>query len=376
MKLGTRKHPNSILYLENFPIENAGYQYRAAKWAEIMREEGFQVDIWTLYEDKKEFEKRVNQKPFSRFLIRALIKRFKQVLASRSYDTVIVRRELLWFNDYGNLFMDKLLLSLHPNAILDFDDDISAAKNQPKVISNWYGRLLCENGNKFNDSLRLYTRFIVASNYLKTRVLSENSNIKEVAICVIPTCVDYDRYSSKNYSTKLNIFTVGWIGNDYNYELIDSIIPVLNKLSADFDFKLCIIGKTPYRAETNFEIQFVKWSLAAEVDDLLKLDIGIMPLLHDKESKGKAAFKLVQYMGLGIVSIASPVTINKEIVQNQVNSFLCNTDDEWYQVLKDIFEGKYNLTEIGAKAKNTIDSRYSFNSNKEKYINFIHQCAG
>jgi hypothetical protein len=98
------RNPKTLLYLENFPIENAGYQYRAAKWAELLRKEGFHVEIWTLFEDKATFEKQIKQKPFSKFLIFALRKRFKQVLASCNFETVIVRRELLWFNDCGNLF--------------------------------------------------------------------------------------------------------------------------------------------------------------------------------------------------------------------------------------------------------------------------------
>lgn len=48
---------SSIIYIENIPTENAGYRYGAASWAQILREAGFQLDIWAFYEDEKEFEK-------------------------------------------------------------------------------------------------------------------------------------------------------------------------------------------------------------------------------------------------------------------------------------------------------------------------------
>lgn len=42
-------------------------------------------------------------------------------------------------------------------------------------VTNLYGRLLQEHGNKFNESLRIYQRFIVVSDYLKNKVLFENN---------------------------------------------------------------------------------------------------------------------------------------------------------------------------------------------------------
>ena len=80
----------------------------------------------------------------AKWTIRNYFIRFFQVLSCISDDTVIVRRNLLIYNDYGNLFLDKLLLSFHPNVILDFDDDLS---NNLKTgeSSSLFGKLLMEN---------------------------------------------------------------------------------------------------------------------------------------------------------------------------------------------------------------------------------------
>lgn len=361
----------TILYLENFPIENAGYQYRAAKWAELLRQEGYKVDVWTLCEDKVDFETNIKTKPFSKFLLFALKKRFKQVLASRKYETVIVRRELLWFNDYGNLFLDKLLIKLHPNAILDFDDDIAAAKNQPKKVSSMYGKLLLENGNKFNDSLRLYSRFFVASNYLKNKVLQENTVISTDAVCVIPTCVDYDKYPPKKYPEKIDKLTFGWIGGDHNYAQLDSILPVLNKLGLNYNFKLLVVGGSKYLRDTTFEIEFLPWSLETEIGDIKKMDVGLMPLKETLRTKGKGGFKLLQYMGLGIVSVASAITMNNDITDHGKNSFLCTNDVDWHDTLMFFLNNKIDLKEMGEKAREKIMSQYTFQSQLNQYVKLI-----
>ena len=200
--LARRKKNKSILYLAAFFPGNAGYHWRVQKWAEELEKEGFTVIVAS---PLSEYDfKNLLAQDHQKFLIKSLKRRFWQVVASRKHEKVIVRRELLIFNDYGNLFLEKLLLKIHPNAILDFDDDLSAAKKQPKKITSFFGRLMRENGDKFNDSLQLYRRFIVASDYLKNRVLDQNKSISDSAINIIPTCVDYDQVTPKKYVNNEN----------------------------------------------------------------------------------------------------------------------------------------------------------------------------
>ncbi len=358
----------SVLFLSPFFPENAGYHWRVQKWDEELRKAGYtKVDSWCAV-DKHSFNEYSNNS--SLFMIRFLRKRFKQVIKAQKYETVIVCRELLVFNDYGDLFLEKLLRKICNNLILDIDDDLSASKNQPKTIDSFFAKLLHENGNSFRESFKYYDKFIVASSYLKEYVI-EHVNVDESQVCVIPTCVDYNNYESKKYAITNNQPVLGWIGGDHNYYLIDTIIPILNKLAETFTFKLLVIGGEEYRADTIFEIENIQWSLKSEVENLNKIDIGLMPLDDSEMSKGKGGFKLIQYMGLGIVSIATAVTINEEIVQDKTNSFLIYTSDDWYTVLSDIFNEKYNLNQIGRNAKYTIHERFTFDSNKQKYLDFI-----
>ncbi|MFM7682850.1 MAG: glycosyltransferase, partial [Bacteroidota bacterium] len=131
------------------------------------------------------------------------------------------------------------------------------------------------------------------------------------------------------------------------------------------------IGGTPISVETKFPLHFIKWSLETEVESLKKIDVGIMPLVDDLESRGKAGFKLLQYMGLGIASIASPLTINTEIVDHNRNSFLANDINEWRSILIEILSNKVELLKIGEEARKTVEKNFSFKGNKKKYCNFI-----
>jgi glycosyltransferase involved in cell wall biosynthesis len=364
-----KKISKSILFLPAFFPENAGYHWRVKKWAEALQDQGYKVVISSAIKKDEFYDLLKNNR--TQFLITFLKRRYKQVLNARKFETVIVRRELLLFNDYGNLFLEKLLHRIHDNVILDFDDDIAASKNQPKQITSLYAKIMGEEGNKFNDSLRLYKRFIVASNYLKEYVLKENPTINPGDIAVIPTCVDYDKYEAKKYPESISELAFGWIGGDHNYFLLDTLLPTLNKLSKSHSFKLIVIGGEEYVRDTDFKIEFIPWSLDTEVESLYKIDVGLMPLNKSQNSKGKGGFKLIQYMGLGIVSIASAVTINKEIITDGKDSFLIKNDDEWYSKLESILSNQIDFGQIGNNAHQKIKTHYSVSSNEQKYFNFI-----
>jgi glycosyltransferase involved in cell wall biosynthesis len=360
----------SVLYLDPFFPGNAGFQWRTAKWREELKAAGVKAVIKIVISS---FPDENENKKTDKILIHFLVKRIFHCLWALRFQTVIVRRELLLFNDYGNLFMEKFLLGIHPNVILDFDDDIAASKREPRPLTSWYGRLMLENGNKFNDSLRLYKRFIVASNYLKEKVLKENPKVHPSNILVMPTCVDYDRYEPKVYDPQKESITFGWIGGNQNQPYLQEIIPALNEVAKENAIELIVISGKAFRAETSFPIHNIPWSLETEVEQLKKIDVGLMPLPLNERTKGKGGFKLIQYMGLGIVSMASAITINKEIVDDGDNGFLVEPGGEWAQAFRNVIRQRGKFPTFGAKAREKIMEHYTFSANKERMMKFILQ---
>lgn len=361
----------SVLYIENFPFENAGYQYRAYKWKQILFERGYTSRVDTIFENKDDFDKIYDSKwNMHRFFILSMHRKLISILSSYKYETVIVRREVLLFNDYGKLFYQKFLIQLHPNVVLDFDDNISASKSEPREIKSVFGIIMQESGSKFLDSLKLHKRFIVGSSYLKDFVLKNTIHVKSEDICIIPTCVDYQKYYYKQYFEKDRI-ALGWIGGVGNLPLLQTLLPILNEVSVKFPIKLIVISGKEIRADVNYEIINVPWDLKTEIDEMYKIDVGLMPIENDEVSKGKCGFKLIQYMGLGIVSIASGVTVNNEIIHDEVDSFTVKHREDWQMVIEKCLSRRAEFQEIGRRAKETIHQRYTFEANLDKYVQFL-----
>jgi glycosyltransferase involved in cell wall biosynthesis len=358
-----------ILFLASFFPGNAGYYWRVEKWAKVLGDEGHQVEIKHVF-DREQFYKLRSRGSVIRFQYMNMWKRLQHILQSRKYNTVIVRRTLLLYNEYGNLFYEKLLLAIHPNAILDFDDDMLIREDPPREMT-FYGRLLLENHNKFYDSLRLYSGFITGSNYLKTIVLRENTHLPPTQVITIPTCVDYEAENIKVYDNG-PLTRYGWIGGSGNLFYLDRLIEPLNRLHEKENLELIIISGKPYQPENaNFRIINFAWSLAKEQEYLKLIDIGLMPLDDNELTRGKCGFKLIQYGGVGIVGIGTGLPVNREIIDDGTTGFLVDNDDDWLAVFEKALAKRSNWPEMGRAAREKIEQGYTFEANKDLFEDFL-----
>src|SRR5262249_22700996 len=156
---------------------------------------------------------------------------------------------------------------VHKHLILDVDDDISAAKHEPRKIG-LYGKLLLEHPEKFKKSIKYYDGVICGSVYMKEKVLSYHSSAN---VTVVPTCVNYEKTHTKEYTAPQPI-TLGWAGTSYNLPNLELIIPYLEQLHSKQPFKLLVICNEPFSPATNFEIENMEWNEDWEARNLLKID--------------------------------------------------------------------------------------------------------
>lgn len=364
-RLGIRRR---ILFLEvNFP-EDSGHEYRVASWMPALRASGYATRASHPL-SLKATRALLDGHWIGLFHAAYLLRRLPQCLSAPLYNCVVVRRELLRYNDYGGLFLERLLLALNPNVVLDFDDDIAAAKREPRTLSA-VGRLLGENPRKFGDSLRLYPRFIAGSEHLRQLAVAERGGVP-AEIEVIPTCVSYEDEPQKTYGQRPEEIALGWIGTDGNLPELARIVPDLEELSDEFPLRLIVISGTGLHAPASFEIENRSWSLATQIPDLLEVDIGLMPLRDTRAERGKCGFKLIQYMGLGIVGVASAITTNREIVTDGVDGFLVEPGIGWVDPLRRVVGRWHEFPRIGAAARARVERSYSVAAHAERYVAFV-----
>jgi glycosyltransferase involved in cell wall biosynthesis len=79
-------------------------------------------------------------------------------------------------------------------------------------------------------------------------------------------------------------------------------------------------------------------------------------------------------MGLGIVSLASAVGVNREIVDDERDGFLVPSADGWLEAVERVLGRAAEFGAIGAAAREKVRSRYSFEAHKSTYLAFMSRC--
>ena len=115
-------------------------------------------------------------------------------------------------------------------------------------------------------------------------------------------------------------------------------------------------------------LSYVEWTEQNEVAELASCQIGLMPLTIDEWSEGKCGFKLIQYLSLGIPAVSSPVGVNKKIIEQGKNGFLCTNDAEWYNAIEKLILDSELRQKMGEEGRKKIVNEYSLLSNKENFL--------
>src|SRR5204863_2488648 len=105
----------------------------------------------------------------------------------------------------------------------------------------------------------------------------------------------------------------------------------------------------------------------SELEDLGRIDVGLMPLPDSPFAGGKCAYKLIQYMALARPGVASPVGANREVVTDGVDGFLPATPAAWEDALVRLIEDPDLRARVGAAARARIESAYSLQAVLPRY---------
>lgn len=185
-----------------------------------------------------------------------------------------------------------------------------------------------------------------------------------------PTCVNTLHKYNRTVEQKEGKVVIGWTGSHSTLPFLETLSPTLQKLAAKIEFTcLVICDRQPEFPLPN--MQFVKWNKHSEIEDLLRIHIGIMPLKMDVWAKGKCGFKIIQYMALGIPAVATKVGVNDTIIDEGENGYTCSTEEEWINALTALITDAGKRKEMGLKGQKKIRNVYSVQANSAVFLSLF-----
>jgi glycosyltransferase involved in cell wall biosynthesis len=193
-------------------------------------------------------------------------------------------------------------------------------------------------------------------------------------IVVLPTSIDAACYETA-FAGPADAPTIAWIGSPENLIYLDMIRPALARLTKRYPTLKMRVICSEFPDWNDVNIERVPWSSATEAHSLAGAHIGVMPLTDDAWSRGKCAFKLLQYMAAALPCVASPVGANTEAVLDGINGFHATDVDEWERSLEKLIVSPQLRAELGAKGRQHVEQRYALSSYRANYLKLLGRLA-
>lgn len=339
-------------------------RFRFEQYLEALVSAGHSVDsqsFWReyhwkiLYSEGKQLQKALG-------LINGFCRRLRVLWSLPKYDLVFIHREATPLGP--PVFEWAIAKIFRKKIIYDFDDAIwlpnTSRSNQLAAGLKWHQK---------TASICRWAWKVSAGNSFLAAYAGRFCQ----RVTINPTTIDTRLHQPKNTGQcpSGSGTVIGWTGSHSTLLYLDTLWPVLERLHAEHPFYFHLIADRPAMASFPWLI-FVPWKKETEVADLAKIDIGLMPLTDDDWSRGKCGFKILQYMALGIVPVASPVGVNHEIIRHGQNGLLCSTAEEWYAALKKLLTDQELRDRLGQEGVKTVRAAYSVESNTVNFLSLFN----
>jgi glycosyltransferase involved in cell wall biosynthesis len=233
---------------------------------------------------------------------------------------------------------------------LDFDDSIFVrrprAPGLPPGESRWRRR-------KFAETCEVMDLVIAGNSTLAAAAAPHASRVE-----IVPTPVDVERYRISTVDPARPP-TLVWLGRPENLDYLEMVRPALVRLARRWPSLRLRVICSEFPDWPDVAIERVAWTPANEVEGLASADIGLMPLVDDTWTRGKCAFKLIQYGAAGLASVGSAVGANPEAVIDGESGYLVAPGADWDQPLASLLESVERRAEFGRRARQHVERNFS-----------------
>jgi glycosyltransferase involved in cell wall biosynthesis len=319
-------------------LEVNSCRYRVLQYVPYLKEKGIDVSI--------------------HFYRRNWLDKLKFYNTLDRYDVLYVHRRLFPLPEFWYLRKKARRI------IYDFDDALMYRSSGSRSPYSFSRRM------KFAYMMKRVDFVIAGNQFLRSEVLPYTASVE-----VIPTSIDLSRYSSREDFRQEGAMIIGWLGSSSTLKYLKSLLPTFEKLYRDYPhFRLKMVCDQFLESE---HVPMIKkrWSSEEEESDLKSFDVGIMPLSDDLWSRGKCGLKILQYYGVGVPVVCTPVGVNRDLVEDGVNGFWASNEGEWKKGLLTLMKDEGLRKEMGKKGRKTVEMAYSLAVNGPRLLNILSRVS-
>ena len=335
-----------LLVLPRYGRLGASSRMRQMQYFARLKAAGFELTVSVLFDDEyvaglQRASVRLGD------VVRAYAQRLSVLFDSRSFDLVWIEKDALpWLPAW---FEQALILSRVPY-VLDYDDAVFHHYN---LHGNPLVKFML--GGKHEAMMRGAALVVAGNPYLAD--FARKAGARRIEI--IPTVIDLDRYplALQMRSSQPEVLPcIGWIGQRSTAHFLAPYKQLFERLASTGQAHFSAIGIDAL--SLGLPMESIRWTEQSEVASISSFDIGIMPLVDEPFERGKCGYKLFQYMACGLPVVASPVGVNRQIVESGVNGFLAETPEQWEQALLTLLGDAELRWRMGQAGRRKVEQQY------------------
>jgi glycosyltransferase involved in cell wall biosynthesis len=313
---------------------------RVYDWLEYL---GLPTDVSSYLNTSSNSARVLSQHPLA--ILRAEAK-LRSSIDSHLASTVLISRQA---SPFSNGRIEERLLAKAERGVYDFDD---ALMHTPlsAMARVWSKRRIWRRSVETAD-------VVIAGNEYLAEAASRHSR----NVTIIPSCVSPESYALKT-SYELGAYPRAvWLGSPGTEHYLSIVAEPLLALHESRGLRLTVIsaGDGALGALDRM-VDRVQWTEQSYQAHLRQADLGIMPLDESPWSRGKCAYKLLQYAATGLPMVGSGVGTNVSVLA-AVNGITAGTSDDWHDGVESLIEETAaQRAERGRAGREAITQSYSF----------------
>tara|TARA_R110002020_G_scaffold227990_2_gene438674 strand:- start:10262 stop:11341 length:1080 start_codon:yes stop_codon:yes gene_type:complete len=336
----------NILLLSRYTRMGASSRLRTMQYLPHLKREGFNIRVAPFFDDTYLNALYAGQKKRGSPLA-YMVDRIAQLRENPMPDIVWLEYEALPWVPW---LIERTFLPRGVPIVSDYDDAVFHRYDKHRL---GFARAIM--GQKINHVMAASELVMAGNSYLSNHARRASAPRVEI----VPTVIDLDTYEMRKEAVTEVQLRVGWIGTPETWQALAHPVhkvldPVLEEKTALF-----VAVGAGMQSETAGTLEILPWAENTEVAMIQDMDIGVMPLPDTPWTRGKCGYKLIQYMACGLPVVASPVGVNRDIVQDGVNGFLAESDDEWRAAIKKLLNDPALRRRMGAAGRKKVEEQYS-----------------
>lgn len=224
-----------------------------------------------------------------------------------------------------------------------------------------------------------YLRNFEATATAARLVLCGNSelarNVPHERVAILPTPLDCRRFSPPKIDSPAEP-VVGWVGHSDNLPFLEALAGPLREVARRHPrLRVVVVADRPPVLD-GVRVEFRRWTLKNEVSCFSDMAVGLMPLEDTPWTRAKCAFKLLQYMALGIPAIGSPVGMNCDVVESESNGLLASTPDDWVRAIDRVLGDAHLRRRLAEAGRRTVEGRFSLDVVSPQLVRLLDDVIG